>query len=440
MGVFFGGILRISRPKPVSTPVSDMTVSNKLSDTALRDLRATRKPRKLFDGEGLYLLIPAAIGPRTNHTKPRAYWRLKYRFGNQEKVLALGVYPDLALKKARERKIEARRLIAEGTDPGAARKLDKATRKAAATNTFEAIAREWFSKKSRKWAESNASVIMGRLEKDAFPYIGNSPIRELTSPKLLEVLRRVEDRGAVESAHRLRQYINSTFRYAMQAYGLPANPTPHSEVLATPKQGRYASITDPRLVGALMRSINGYQGTFVVRCALRLAPLVFVRPGELRTAEWSEFDLDEGEWRIPAAKMKMRAPHFVPLSRQAIEILRELHQLTGKGRYVFPSERGRSRPMSSNTINAALRGLGYSKTQMTGHGFRHMASTLLNESSKWKGDAIERQLAHAEQDSVRAVYNAAEYLPERKRMMQWWADRLDALAAANNVVHLKGHA
>ncbi len=408
-----------------------MAQSDKLTDTAIRALKPAGRAQKAFDGGGLYLLVMP---------QSRRYWRLKYRVDGREKLISLGVYPAVSLKVARRKRERAKAILEEGKDPSRERKAEKAARRSAAENTFEAVAREWFAKKSPKWAKSNASVILGRLVKDAFPWVGTEPIASLTRDRLLGVLRRVEDRGAIESAHRIRQYIDAICRYAIDTGRLTANPTPRPEVLAAPKKGRFASITDPKGVGALIRAIRGYQGTFVTQSALKVAPLVFVRPGELRTAEWREFDLDAAEWRIPAAKMKMRSSHYVPLSKQAVAILRELHPLTGSGKYVFPSERGRNRPMSANTMNAALRALGFSKEQMTSHGFRHMASTLLNESSLWKADAIERQLAHLDRDEVRAVYNAAEYLSERRKMMQWWADRLDSLAAAQNIVGLKARA
>jgi len=405
-----------------------MPRSDNLTDTTIRASKPAGRARKLFDGGGLYLLVTP---------EGRRYWRLKYRIDGREKLISLGVYPAVSLKAARRRRVQAKAILEDGKDPSKQRKAEKAARRSAAENTFETIAREWFAKKSPKWAKSNADIILGRLIKDAFPWIGKDPVASLTRDRLLVVLRRVEDRGAIESAHRIRQYIDSICRYAIDTGRLTANPTPRPDVLASPKKGRFASITDPKGVGALVRAIRGYQGTFVTQCALKLAPLVFVRPGELRTAEWREFDLDAAEWRIPAAKMKMRSPHLVPLSRQAAATLRELYPLTGSGKHVFPSERGQDRPMSANTMNAALRALGFSKEQMTSHGFRHMASTLLNESSLWNRDAIERQLAHVDRDEVRAVYNAAEYLPARRRMMQWWADRLDALAAADNVVDLR---
>lgn len=291
---------------------------------------------------------------------------------------------------------------------------------------------------SKSWAQTNSVKVSGRLEKDVYPWLGSDPVTGITGPKILETLRRVEQRGSVESAHRVRQCINSIFRYAIDTHRLKANPRPHSDALERPQRGKFASITDPKGVGGLIRALSSYHGSLVTKIALQLAPLVFVRPGELRAAEWTEFDLEVAEWRIPAARMKGRVSHVVPLSRQAIALLKEIHPLTGPGRFVFPSERGRQRPMSANTLNAALRTLGYARGQMTTHGFRTMASTMLNESGKWRHDAIERQLAHAERDAVRAAYNAAEYLPERKRMMQWWGDQLDALSnSGEKIINFK---
>ncbi|MGB6489229.1 MAG: integrase arm-type DNA-binding domain-containing protein [Steroidobacteraceae bacterium] len=397
-----------------------MPLSDKLTEASLRALKPAAGPRKLFDGGGLFLLVSPA-GTRL--------WRLKYRYAGHEKLLALGAYPQVPLRLARRRRDDARRLLEAGTDPSAKRKADRAARIADHDNTLERIAREWLGKKSHRWDPGNAGIITRRLEADVFPWVGKEPIATVSKDSLLRVLERIERRGAVETAHRIRQYVDAVFRYAMDTGRAHANPTPRPEVLAAPRQRHFASITDPKAVGGLMRAIRSYQGSLIVQCALKLAPLVFVRPGELRRAEWSELDLETAEWRIPAEKMKMRSPHFVPLSRQAVAILRDLQPLTGRWQWVFPSERSRQRPMSANTVNAALRALGYSKAQITGHGFRHMASTLLNESSLWNRDAIERQLAHAEKDEIRAVYNAAQYLPERRRMMQWWADRLDELAA-----------
>lgn len=397
-----------------------------LTDKAIKAAIARAKPAKLFDSGGLYLLV-----------RPRAaYWRHKYYFEGGEKLLSHGVYPRVTLKAARKRWTEARQLLEAGTDPSAHRKAGKAARRSARKYTFEAVAREWFKARQKGWAASNAHKIIGRLEKDAFPWIGMEPIAALTRDLILPCLRRVEERGAVESARRLRQYIHLVFEYAIEAglAGLRVNPTPLARALATPDKGKFASITDPRGVGALMRALRNHQGSLVTRTALQLAPLLFVRPGELRAAEWAEFDLQAKEWRIPAARMKMKSAHVVPLSSQAIALLREIKPLTGTGKYVFPSERSPTRPMSANTLTAALRTLGYDQTQMTVHGFRHMASTLLNESGKWHADAIERQLAHMPRDQVRAAYNAAQYLGERRQMMQWYADHLETLAAAEDKV------
>jgi integrase len=408
-------------------------MTDSLTDTKIRALKPRKGALKAFDGGGLYLLVTP---------DGRRYWRLKYRLAGREKLISCGVYPAVSLKAARRKREKARALLDEGKDPSTERKAERAAQRSAAENTFKTVAEEWFAKKSRRWAKSNAGVIEGRLKKDAYPWLAERPIAAITRDDLLTLLRRVEDRGAIESAHRVRQYIDAVFRYAIDTGRLAANPTPRPEALASPKKGRFASITEPKRVGALVRAICGYQGTFVTQCALKLAPLVFVRPGELRTADWREFDLDAAEWRIPDEKTKMRSPHLVPLSTQAVAILRELHPLTGSGKWVFPSERGHGRPMSANTLNAALRALGFSKEQMTAHGFRHTASTLLNESSKWHADAIERQLAHVDRDDVRAAYNRAEHLPERKRMMQWWADYLDELATSKDekVVSIRARA
>jgi integrase len=403
-----------------------MAVTDKLTDTAIRGAKRRAKPYKLFDGGGLHVLV---------RPDGKKYWRLKYYVLSVEKLISLGVYPRVTLAMARKRRQIARDQIEAGHDPSVQRQEEKAAKRNAADNTFRSVALDWFSKRSKSWAVSNATKILSRLERDAFPWLGDSPITDITGPKILETLRRVEARGAVESAHRIKQYINSIYEFAIETHRAHANPTPRSGALATPEKRSYASITDPTGVGTLMRAIRSYQGSPLTRIALQLAPLMFVRPGELRAAEWSEFELDDAQWRIPAARMKMKSPHLVPLSRQAHALLIEVKALTGTGRLVFPSERGGGRPMSSNTLNSALRTLGFTKDQMTSHGFRHMASTLLNEQG-WNRDAIERQLAHTERNSMRAAYNAAEYLPERKKMMQWWADRLDALAETTNVVTL----
>ncbi|MEB0165111.1 tyrosine-type recombinase/integrase, partial [Glaciimonas sp. CA11.2] len=292
---------------------------------------------------------------------------------------------------------------------------------------------EWFSKYAPNWVASHSDKIIRRLERDIFPWLGSRPISEISAPELLDVLRRIEKRGAIETAHRAHQNCGQIFRYAIATGRAERDPSGDLKGAIPPsKEKHHPSITEPKAVGELLRCIGGYTGSFVTKCALQLAPLLFVRPGELRKAEWSEINLDTAEWRIPAEKMKMRAVHIVPLSIQAVAILNEIMPLTGKGKYVFPGARTNGRPMSENTVNGALRRLGYGSDDMTGHGFRSMASTLLNEQG-WNRDAIERQLAHAERDSIRAAYNYAEHLPERRKMMQAWADYMDGLSASNVV-------
>jgi integrase len=395
-----------------------------LTDKAIKGAKLREKPYKLFDERGLFMLVSP---------KGARWWRLKFRVEGKEKLLSLGVYPDVSLKDARQRRDELRQQLASGVDPSAKRKAEKV----ASADTFEAVAREWFAKFSANWADTHSEKIIRRLEADIFPWLGSRPVGQITAPELLACLRRIESRGALDTAHRAHQNCGQIFRYAIATGRAERDPAADLRGALPPVNGgHFATITDPAGIGALLRAIDGYEGTFVGRCALRLAPLVFVRPGELRAAEWSEFDLVNAEWRIPAERMKARVVHIVPLSTQAVAILRELQPLTGSGRYVFPSLRTSARPMSENTINGALRRLGYSGDQMTGHGFRSMASTLLNEQG-WNRDAIERQLAHGERDEVRAAYNYAQHLPERRKMMQSWADFLDGLRAGGNVVPLK---
>lgn len=397
-----------------------------LSDTAVRNARPAEKPQKLSDERGLYLLVTPAGGK---------LWRFKYRFAGREKLLAFGAYPEVPLKLARERRDEARAKLARGVDPGAERSAARHT--ASGAGGFEAVAREWHKKQAARseaeggWTPSHATTVMRRLERDVFPWLGAKPVADVTAPDILACLARVEARGAIETAHRIKQICGQVMRFAAATGRAPRDPTPELRGALAPVPDRhFATILEPAAIGALLRALDAYVGHHTTRCALRLAPLVFVRPGELRHAEWAEFNLDAAEWRIPAAKMKMRLPHIVPLSRQALAILRDVEPLTGRGRYVFPSVRGDDRPMSNGTVLAALQRLGYSGEQMTGHGFRHMASTLLNEMKDqrgWSGDAIERQLAHVERNSVRGTYNYAEYLPQRREIMQAWADHLDRL-------------
>lgn len=390
-----------------------------LSDAAVRSAKPKEKPQKLADGGGLYLLITTA---------GNKWWRLKYRFDGKEKSLSLGVYPDTGLKEAREKRDAARKLLAAGVDPGENRKAARAARALEQTNTFEVVAREWFAKQEPVWAASHSSKVIGRLEADVFPWIGNRPMDSLTAPDLLAVLRKVEARGAADTAHRILQNFGQVFRYAVATGRATHNPAPNLRgALRALKKSHFASITDPKDVGALLRAIDGYEGAYATKAALRLAPLVFVRPGELRAAEWSEVDLDKGEWNIPAERMKLRIPHLVPLSRQALEILRDLHKVTGKDRYLFPSARTKDRPMSNNAILAALRRMGYEQGEMTGHGFRAMARTILDEVLQVRPDYIEHQLAHAVRDPNGRAYNRTAHKAERQKMMQLWADYLDGL-------------
>lgn len=397
-----------------------------LSDTAIRNAKPKEKNYKLFDERGLFLIITPAAGK---------WWRLKYRVDGKEKQLSLGTYPDTSLKDAREKREEARKQLAASIDPGENRKATKAARAADNANTFEVVAREWFAKQRPRWMASHADKILNRLERDVFPWLGSRPIAEITAPELLTVLRRIEERGAVETAHRAHQSCSQIIRYAIATGRAQHNPAPDLRgALPFPERTHLAAMTDPKAIGGLLRAIDGYQGEPVTQCALRLAPLVFVRPGELRGAEWAEFDLDGAEWSIPAEKMKMKEPHLVPLSSQAVAVLREIHVLTGKGRYVFPSARTSTRPMSNNAILSALRRMGFAKDEMSGHGFRAMARTILDEVLQVRPDYIEHQLAHAVRDPNGRAYNRTAHLAERRKMMQLWADYLDDLKVGGNVI------
>lgn len=403
-----------------------------LKDINIRNAKPREKPYKLSDEKGLYLFIKANGKPEGSKA-----WRLKYRFLGKEKTLSIGLYPDVSLADARNARDNARKKLADKIDPGLAKQVSKRCAKDAAENSFEVIAREWYTKFSSKWSPSHGERILRRLEKDIFPWVGKRPIAEITTPELLSTLRRMESRGAIETAHRAHQNCGQIFRYAVATGRADRDPSNDLKGAIPPANKKHhASITNTNAIGELLRAINGYQGHFVTKCALRLAPLVFVRPGELRHAEWNEFNLATAEWSIPAEKMKMRVKHIVPLSTQAIEIIRELRALTGDGKYLFPSVRSAKRPMSENTVLGALRRLGYTGDEMTGHGFRSMASTLLNEQG-WNSDAIERQLAHGERNTVRAAYNYAEYLLERKKMMQHWSDYLTQLAENVKIVKFK---
>lgn len=380
-------------------------------------------PGKHFDGGGLFLDVQSRGG---------RYWRMKYRAAGKEKLLSFGVYPEVTLSEARRRRDEARLALREGRDPAADRKLEKQQKRLAAENTFEAIGKEWLALRKAKLAASTYLKTEWLLHDLLCPWLGKMPIDSIKAPDLLAALRKTEARGAFESAHRAKQCAGSVFRFAIATGRAQYNPAADLREALHPVVTRSrAAITEPTKVGQLLRAIDGYTGSFVTCCALRLAPLTFVRPGELRKAEWSEFDLSAKEWRIPGAKMKMRDEHVVPLSSQALAVLLDAQAVTGSGRYVFPSIRTGAKPMSENTINAALRGLGFDKETMTGHGFRALASTRLNEQG-WPSEVIERQLAHAERNKVRAAYNRAQYLRERKEMMQAWGDYLSLLRTATN--------
>lgn len=340
-----------------------------LTDTTIRNTKPGEKPSKLFDERGLFLLITPSGGK---------WWRFKYRFDNKEKLLSLGVYPEVGLKAARERRDEARRLLADGIDPGENRKATKAARQERAANSFEVVAREWFAKMAPSWADNHGDRILRRFERDIFPWIDGRPIAEVNAPELLAVVRRIEDRGALETAHRALQNCGQVFRYAVATGRAERDPTGDLKGALPPVKGEhFAAVTEPAQAAKVLRALDGYQGTFTVACALRLAPLVFVRPGELRKAEWADIDLDAAEWRYTVTKTK--TAHVVPLSTQAVAILRELHALTGRGRYVFPGARSNDRPMSDNAILVAMRRMGIPKEEMSGHGFRAMARTILDE-------------------------------------------------------------
>jgi integrase len=371
-------------------------------------------------------------------------WRFKYRFdndgkGKKEKLLALGSYPGISLLNARQRRDDARKLLANNVDPGAVRKAQKQA-KIEDTETFEVISREWHNKFKSTWTEGHALKLMRRLELDLFPWLGARPIKDITAPELLAVLRRTESRGAVDGAHRLRGICNMVFRYATATGRAQHNLAQDLIGSLPPAQKRHlAAITEPNEVANLLRAIDNYHGSFIVRCALRISPLVFVRPGELRHMQWDELDFEKAEWHIPAAKMKLRQPHIVPLSTQSIEILNEIKPLTGSGIYVFPG-RTSSNPMSNNAILAALRNMGYTAEQMTPHGFRAMARTILDEVLQVRPDLIEHQLAHAVRDPLGRAYNRTQHLPERRKMMQTWADYLDGLKAGAKVIPFRTNA
>lgn len=397
-----------------------------LTDITIRTAKGAEKRRRLNDGGGLYLEISPAGGK---------WWRFKYRFDGLEKRLSLGVYPDVGLKNARDKREAARKLLADGVDPSEHRKATKAAKVERASNSFEVIAREWFAKYRDTWAPSHADKIIARLQNDVFPWIGGKPVAEITAPVVLEVLRRIEGRGTLDTAHRAKGNISQVMRYAIATGRADRDPCPDLRGALPPaKESNFPSITDPAKVAELLRAMDAFRGTFVVKSALLISPMVFVRPGELRKAEWKDFDLDKAEWCYFVTKTKTE--HLVPLASQAVATLRELHALTGHGRYVFPG-RDPQKAMSESSVNAALRRMGYdTKTDITGHGFRAMARTIIHEKLKIDPAIIEHQLAHKVPDALGTSYNRTKFFDDRKAMMQLWADYLDRLKVGAEIIRL----
>jgi len=400
-----------------------------LTEIQIRRAKATDKPRKLSDGGGLYLLI------KPNGTPHGAkYWRLKYRVGAVEKLIAFGVHPEVSLAEARVRRDEARALLRDGKDPSAERRAARAAAEIRG-ETFGAIAAEWMQRQRGAMAAATFEKAQWMLGQAAT--LNARPIREITAPDVLSVLRAVELGGRHETTHRVKGRIGQVMRYAVATGRAERDVTADLRgALTAPTTRNHPAITDPAKVGELLRAIEGFSGQPATHAALRLAPYLFQRPGNVRAMEWAELDLGGAEWRIPAEKMKMGEAHVVPLAKQAVAILKDIQAITGGGRYCFPSNRGRGRPLRDNTLNAALRRLGFDKDTMTAHGFRAMASSLLNEQG-WSPDVIERQLAHAERNKVRAAYNRAQYMAERRKMMQAWADYLDTLREGAQVIPFK---
>jgi integrase len=391
-----------------------------LNDTQIKSIKPEAKPKKYFDGGGMFLYVPSS-GSKL--------WRMAYRFNKKEKLLSLGEYPAVSLKAARERREDAKRLLSEGIDPGAHKRSIRDAKLAEEANSFEKLALEWYEGNTLDFTPKYRGHIIFRLNTYLLPAFGKIAISKLEPQDILAVVKPLEQKGLTETARRLVQITSKVMRYAVANGKAKHDITTDLRGALRPRRSAHrAAITEPQKVGALLRAIHSYMGYYPLCCALRLAPLFFVRPGELRLAEWSEFDFDAKEWRIPAYRMKMRQQHIVPLADQTVKILRELREHTGECKYLFPSVRTDDRTISDVTMLAALRRMGYEKHEMSAHGFRSTASTLLNELG-YNRDWIERQLAHSERNDVRAAYNYAEYLPERRRMMQEWADYLDKLRA-----------
>lgn len=400
-----------------------------LSDVQVKSAKPKERDYKLSDGGGLYLLVTTTGGK---------LWRIDYRLEGKRKTLACGTYPATSLVSARKKRESVREQVEAGIDPGELRKADREAERVA-LRTFEAVALEWYGKNEPVWSPGHAVTVKSRLERDVFPQIGGRPVSEVAAAEVRAMLQKVEARGAVDTALRIKIIVGQVFRYGVGNGYLEHDPSASlksSEIFQKRKAKHHAAITDPKALAPLLRALDEYQGSFVVRCALQLTPLLFVRPGELQRMEWAEIDLEGEQWNIPAEKMKMKHPHVVPLARQAAAILKELRPLTGAGQYVFPG-RTSSRPMSNNTVNAALRYLGFDKDTVTGHGFRATARTILDEVLHQRPDYIEHQLAHAVKDPNGRAYNRTAHLQERGKMMQLWADYLDGLKQGAKVIPMR---
>ncbi len=400
---------------------------NLLSDRECRNVTSEgREIRKVHDGGGLYLWV---------YRDGRKYWRLRYSIAGVEKSLSLGVYPAIGLKQARKRRDEERQRLDANLDPAAERRADKVRKKVASANSFEAVAREWYGKHVKTWVRGHADDVLRRLERNVFPTLGQRPISAIDAPELLAAIRPIEEREAHDLAHRVLQVCGQVFRYGIATGRCSRNLASDLRGALTPHKKKHQAAVRAEEFPELLRAIAGYEaiGDRQTRLALQLLTLTFTRTNELIGATWPEFDMDARVWVVPAARMKMKTEHLVPLSKQAIAILEEIKSVGGGGRFVFPG-RGREKPMSNNTLLFALYRLGY-KGKMTGHGFRAVASTMLNEMG-FRGDVVERQLAHSERDEVRGAYNRAEYLPERKKMMQQWADHVEKLRLGADVIPL----
>lgn len=409
-----------------------------LTDIKIRNAKPTAKPRKMFDGDGLYLLVSPTKKPGRGKS-----WRFKYFFDGKEKLLSLGSYPEISLAEARSRRDQARKLIANSIDPAKERQRQKLERAEQIANTVELVAKEWLHRQEGVLAPKTIDMIERRLANDVYPAIGSTPIADLVAREILEkVLRPIEDRGTLETAHRVRGTLSQIMRYGVACGLCERDATVDLRGALKPIRRKHRpaldtdGIPDPAKVGALLRAIDGFDGSPTVKAALRLHPLVATRPGELRHAEWTEIDLDQALWSIPAGRMKMKNPHIVPLSPQALTILRELHQITGKGTYLFPSSRSTARPISNNTLNAALRRLGYDGTEFVSHGWRAIFRTLADEVLQERIDIIEAQLAHQVSDALGRAYNRTSFLKERRALMNRWGSYLDGLKNASKVISL----